>query len=95
MCYFFFLGLSPLLIPSASTTSASLSGSPASCGGPGTNGGGGGGGGSSPTGTVEPNAFRLSGHTIDKATKAKVTLENYYSNLISQHRERKNRYDFF
>jgi len=40
---------------------------------------------------MEPNAFRLSGHTVDKATKAKVTLENYYSNLISQHRERKNR----
>jgi len=48
---------------------------------------------SSSTTGVEPNAFRLSGHTIDKATKAKVTLENYYSNLISQHRERKNRLD--
>merc|ERR1719158_1298900 len=35
--------------------------------------------------------LRLSGHTIDKATKAKVTLENYYSNLITQHMERKNR----
>ena len=34
---------------------------------------------------------RFSGHTLDKATKAKVTLENYYSNLISQHRERKHR----
>ena len=37
-------------------------------------------------------AMRFSGHTLDKATKAKVTLENYYSNLISQHKERKNRY---
>jgi len=34
---------------------------------------------------------RISGHTWDKATKAKLTLENYYSNLISQHRERKER----
>lgn len=36
---------------------------------------------------------RLSGHTLDKATKAKVHLENYYSNLISQHLERRNRHD--
>lgn len=28
-------------------------------------------------------------HTLDKATKAKVTLESYYSNLISQHKERR------
>ena len=35
--------------------------------------------------------MRFSGHTLDKATKAKVILENYYSNLISQHKERKNR----
>ncbi|TRY73258.1 hypothetical protein TCAL_07890 [Tigriopus californicus] len=35
--------------------------------------------------------YRFSGHTLDKATKAKVTLENYYSNLISQHKERKHR----
>ncbi|XP_059491134.1 serine/threonine-protein kinase tricornered isoform X1 [Neocloeon triangulifer] len=33
----------------------------------------------------------FSGHTLDKATKAKVTLENYYSNLIAQHIERKKR----
>ena len=37
--------------------------------------------------------IRFSGHTLDKATKAKVTLENYYSNLISQHKERKHRYN--
>merc|ERR1711936_778164 len=36
-------------------------------------------------------APRFSSHTWDKATKAKVTLENYYSNLISQHSERKQR----
>ncbi|XP_044006351.1 serine/threonine-protein kinase tricornered isoform X1 [Aphidius gifuensis] len=37
------------------------------------------------------NTIRFSGHTLDKATKAKVTLENYYSNLIAQHIERKQR----
>ena len=36
-------------------------------------------------------APHFSSHTWDKATKAKVTLENYYSNLISQHSERKQR----
>ena len=34
-------------------------------------------------------AMRFSGHTLDKATKAKVHLENYYSNLITQHKERR------
>ncbi|ODM90896.1 Serine/threonine-protein kinase tricorner [Orchesella cincta] len=33
----------------------------------------------------------LLGHTLDKATKAKITLENYYSNLLSQHLERQQR----
>ena len=37
------------------------------------------------------NISHFSGHTLDKATKAKLTLENYYSNLISQHRERQER----
>ncbi|KAF4529607.1 hypothetical protein B566_EDAN017898 [Ephemera danica] len=37
------------------------------------------------------SGVRFSGHTLDKATKAKVTLENYYSNLIAQHLERKQR----
>lgn len=32
--------------------------------------------------------YTFSTHTIDKARKAKVHLENYYSNLISQHVER-------
>lgn len=35
----------------------------------------------------------FSGHTLDKATKAKVHLENYYSNLLAQHMERKTRHD--
>lgn len=42
--------------------------------------------------TATENTIRFSGHTLDKATKAKVTLENYYSNLIAQHIERKQRY---
>lgn len=37
------------------------------------------------------NSVRFSNHTMDKATKAKVTLENYYSNLLAQHGERKQR----
>jgi len=37
------------------------------------------------------DSLRFTSHTWDKATKAKVTLENYYSNLISQHLERKQR----
>ena len=36
----------------------------------------------------EEMPIRFSGHTLDKATKAKLTLENYYNNLITQHRER-------
>ena len=35
--------------------------------------------------------IRFSCHTLDKATKAKLTLENYYNNLISQQRERRER----
>lgn len=31
---------------------------------------------------------QFSGHTLDKAAKAKLHLENYYSNLISQYTER-------
>ncbi|XP_072396514.1 serine/threonine-protein kinase tricornered isoform X4 [Diabrotica undecimpunctata] len=41
--------------------------------------------------TATENTIRFSVHTLDKATKAKVTLENYYSNLIAQHVERKQR----
>ncbi|XKL63573.1 hypothetical protein PGB90_005937 [Kerria lacca] len=37
------------------------------------------------------STIRFSGHTLDKATKAKVILENYYSNLVTQHLERKQR----
>ncbi|KAL1517704.1 hypothetical protein ABEB36_001436 [Hypothenemus hampei] len=41
--------------------------------------------------TATENTIPISGHTQDKATKAKVTLENYYSNLVAQHIERKQR----
>lgn len=41
--------------------------------------------------TATENTIRFSVHTLDKATKAKVTLENYYSNLVAQHVERKQR----
>lgn len=44
--------------------------------------------------TATENTIRFSVHTLDKATKAKVTLENYYTNLITQHVERKQRYVF-
>lgn len=37
-------------------------------------------------------SIQISNHTIDKVTKAKVTLENYYSNLVSQNDERESRY---
>ncbi|XP_060551627.1 serine/threonine-protein kinase tricornered-like isoform X1 [Ruditapes philippinarum] len=36
--------------------------------------------------------MQISNHTLDKVTRAKVTLENYYSNLISQNEERETRY---
>lgn len=41
------------------------------------------------------STVRFSGHTLDKATKAKVILENYYSNLVTQHLERKQRWEYF
>ena len=41
--------------------------------------------------TSTDSPLRFSCHTLDKATKAKVTLENYYNNLISQHKERRER----
>ncbi|KAL8566854.1 Serine/threonine-protein kinase 38-like [Nucella lapillus] len=34
----------------------------------------------------------VSTHTLDKVTKAKVTLENYYTNLVNQNGERESRY---
>jgi len=36
-------------------------------------------------------SLRISCHTLDKATKAKMTLESYYNNLINQHAERRSR----
>jgi serine/threonine kinase 38 len=40
---------------------------------------------------MRDSQIQFSNHTLDKATKAKVTLENYYSNLLVQHMERKHR----
>jgi serine/threonine kinase 38 len=34
----------------------------------------------------------VSSHTAEKATRAKMTLENYYLNLVAQHEERDHRY---
>ena len=48
--------------------------------------------GSGSNGAKASDELRFSGHTLDKATKAKLTLENYYSTLISQHKERKERW---
>lgn len=42
----------------------------------------------STTTTVPAPKLTFNGHTIDKATKAKLHLENYYSNLVSQYTER-------
>ncbi|GIY06148.1 hypothetical protein CEXT_59681 [Caerostris extrusa] len=42
---------------------------------------------------TEGEQIQFSGHTLDKAIKAKVHLENYYSNLIAQHIERKSRHE--
>ena len=43
--------------------------------------------------TTANKSYSFSTHTLDKATKAKVHLENYYSNLITQHVERMKRYE--
>jgi len=37
-------------------------------------------------------SMQISSHTVDKVAKAKLTLETYYSNLVTQHAERENRY---
>ena len=36
--------------------------------------------------------MKISGHTADKVQKAKLSIENYYENLNSQHAERLLRY---
>ncbi|XP_076362174.1 serine/threonine-protein kinase tricornered-like isoform X3 [Tachypleus tridentatus] len=41
--------------------------------------------------TTDSRQVRFSGHTLDKANKAKLHLENYYSNFLSQQMERRNR----
>lgn len=37
-------------------------------------------------------SFPMSNHTRERVTVAKLTLENFYSNLIIQHEERETRY---
>lgn len=39
-------------------------------------------------------SFPMSNHTRERVTVAKLTLENFYSNLIIQHEERETRYGF-
>lgn len=38
------------------------------------------------------STFPMSNHTRERVTVAKLTLENFYSNLILQHEERETRY---
>lgn len=42
--------------------------------------------------TGQSSCSSMSNHTKERVTMAKVTLENFYSNLISQHEEREMRY---
>ncbi|TWW56389.1 Serine/threonine-protein kinase 38 [Takifugu flavidus] len=41
--------------------------------------------------TSQSSCFSMSNHTKERVTMAKVTLENFYSNLITQHEEREMR----
>ncbi|CAF88340.1 unnamed protein product, partial [Tetraodon nigroviridis] len=41
--------------------------------------------------TSQSSCFSMSNHTKERVTMAKVTLENFYSNLIAQHEEREMR----
>ncbi len=41
--------------------------------------------------TMAASSVVLSNNTLEKAAKAKATIENYYTNLINQHRERRER----
>lgn len=43
--------------------------------------------------TGQTSCSSMSNHTKERVTMAKVTLENFYSNLISQHEEREMRWD--
>lgn len=42
--------------------------------------------------TSQTSCSSMSNHTKERVTMAKVTLENFYSNLISQHEEREMRW---
>ena len=48
-------------------------------------------GGKSKMATVG-DSVQISSHTVDKVAKAKISLENFYTNLVSQHEEREGRY---
>lgn len=41
--------------------------------------------------TGQSSFSSMSNHTKERVTMAKVTLENFYSNLIAQHEEREMR----
>ncbi|MEQ2186282.1 Serine/threonine-protein kinase 38 [Goodea atripinnis] len=41
--------------------------------------------------TGQSSCASMSNHTKERVTMAKVTLENFYSNLIAQHEEREMR----
>lgn len=41
--------------------------------------------------TSQSSCSSMSNHTKERVTMAKVTLENFYSNLIAQHEEREMR----
>ena len=44
--------------------------------------------------TMAASGVVLSPDTIEKVAKTKATIENYYTNLINQHRERRERQEF-
>lgn len=46
-----------------------------------------------PTANTENDVLRSSSETIEKVYKAKVALENFYTNLLAQHSDRQNRYN--
>ena len=42
--------------------------------------------------TMAASAVAFSPYTLEKVAKAKATIENYYTNLVNQHKERRERY---
>lgn len=50
------------------------------------------------TGNFPPSTFgglQISQYTREKANRARLVLESYYSNLLTQHAERETRFDSF